>query len=304
MVASGHEKVHPDCREFVQVLEELLYEAKRDGRLKRLTDFYADHPSYLDIRRGKVFNPSTRREVLRMANELQLTSIEKNKLLVAAGHVQEDEEPEGEALNESLDTAQRILDYLPLPAYVVTRDDVIRRWNPLVPTLFFLGVDELRNTPEERRAVLRYIFDSTTPVYQLLTNFSTEYAWWRYTAKLNIFRFKTDNFRSRNKPWYAERVKLLMDFPEFATMWNAVQVDTGVEEVKKEMPEKMPFPEYVTKMYTPDRRQVKVRGLQMRVVDTDFPRIVAYIPDDKTSIHIFTELGIPTPDNGWRRMMR
>ncbi len=82
-------------------------------------------------------------------------------------------------------------------------------------------------------------------------------------------------------------------------MWDEIQVDTGAEEVRKQMPEELPFPEYVTKMYTPDKREIRVRGLQMQVVDTEFPRIVAYIPDDEGSVRAFTDLNLPTPYNYW-----
>jgi len=202
-------------------------------------------------------------------------------------------------MRAALDTAQRLLDYLPLPAYAITRDGVIQRWNLLTPRLFGITDKQLHATPDEERNVLRYIFDPSTPVYQLLTNYTQEYGWWRYTAALNIFRFKTDNFLMRNNDWYARRVANLRRYPEFEALWKSIEVDMGMEEIRQLMPERLPFPEYVTKIYTPNGQQIKIRGLQMRVVDIEFPRIIAYVPDDTSSVRILTQAGLPTPLNRW-----
>lgn len=282
---------------FVDELEPILDRCASDGRIVRRQDFYEEFPYYLNIRHNRRKSLPTRQEVLAMADFLNCTIRERNKLLAAAGYAPDDEEPDGDDLNRALDTAQGIVDYLPHPAYVVTRDDVIHGWNFHAQVLFFKSSDELQRTPAHLRNVLRFIFDSRSTVHHLLTRDRSEYTWWRYTAILNIYRFKRDNINATQEPWYENRVAMLLSFPGFADMWANVHVETGLEMLSQY---RCSLPAgYVTKMYSPYGDLMTVRGIQMRAVDTDWPQIVAYMPADSESERVFTRLGIPNPTNSW-----
>jgi len=292
-------RVHDSCRAFVHVIEEIL-ERRRIEAMRQslsikwlLTDFYAQFPCYPDIRRGKISRPPTREDVLRITRYLMCPLEETNRILIATRYVPVEDYVEGDALECALVTGQRLLHYLPFPAYVVTRDASIHRWNKYIPMLFGISDQELRETPLEQRNTLRYIFDPQTPVYSLL---SKDRKWWRYTAELNIFRFKIDNILCQYDAWYEQRKESLSDLPGFEDIWNKIQVDTRIT---NEMAAQMDFPEYVTVMFTPDGQPLKVRGLHINFIGTDFPRIVAYLPDDANARCLFTLFGIPTPENWW-----
>src|SRR5262249_26522621 len=145
-------------------------------------DFYDEFPFYLEIRVGRASLP-TRSDVIRIASFLNCSLPERNKLLISANYAPIIDNIEGEQLTSALETAQRILDFLPFPAFAITRDDTVHCWNKLGTVLFNISDQELKQTPLEERNILRYIFDPNTPVYTLLTNGRRDFRWWRYTAK-------------------------------------------------------------------------------------------------------------------------
>lgn len=295
----GMASTKPECEEFVTAMEELLEKCSKDGRLRMRREFTDEFPFYSSIRNGRRGLPS-RNEVMSIADFLKCTFGERNKLLIEADCSPIDDYiDDKQQLADIMLVAHKLVNYLPYPSFAVTRDDTLHEWNELTTILFNIPNQVLKATPERDRSVLRYIFDPSTPVYSLLTNNSKNTQWWRYTAKLNIFRFKSYNILCRNDQWYKDRVKSLMHLPEFESIWNTIHIDTGIDEIKKAMPIKMPFPEYVTVMFTPDGYELKVRGLQIDFMNKDFPRIISFIPDDDSTRKRFTQLGIPTPDNGW-----
>ncbi len=199
---------------------------------------------------------------------------------------------EGELLEHALETAKRIIDDLPFPAFAVTRDDTMHYWNAVGLRLFNTSQEiEDRDRPlRKERNILRYIFDPNTPVYGVFTNFGKDYEWYDYTCKLNVWRFKRDNFLCRNDEWYQDRVKSLMHISKFRDIWDNIEIDTGIEEISKKMPEGMKAPEYVTNIYGLDGRKFRIRGLQIDYTGWGYPQIIVYTYDDENARCIFEEV--------------
>src|SRR5262249_48760372 len=101
---------HPNCHEFVAAVEELLERRTNERKLERLTDFYEEFPSYVDTRVGKKQNLPPRSEVMRIADYLQCTLRERNRLLSAAGYAIVEDYIEGDLLDRSLETGKKIVD--------------------------------------------------------------------------------------------------------------------------------------------------------------------------------------------------
>lgn len=291
-----------ETRDFVQAVESLVAKRQQQARKTRsgerwlLTDLYDDvYPSYQFLRRGKIKHLPPRDTVLHVANHFRCTTEEANRLLAAARYAVEEPYLDGDALERVLLTAQQILDYLPLPAYAITRDLTIRRWNRYIPHLF--GLDELvfAQSPEEDRNILRFVFDHSTPVYRLLSN---NYERWRYIASLGVFWFKSDNINCRYDQWYHRKRDALMKYPGFGEIWESVDLDYRPPE---ELGSRMDFPQHILELTAPGELTVRVRGIQMKYHDKEYPRIVAYLPElgDLQSHAALAAFGIPTPDNWW-----
>jgi hypothetical protein len=201
-----------------------------------------------------------------------------------------------------LETAKRIIDDLPFPAFAITRDYNFHYWNGFGLKLFNaseeFAAEELKR-PKKDLNILRYIFDPSTQVYNVFNNYGRSSRWLEYTWKLNVWRFKQDNILCQYDEWYQDRIKSLMMLPNFTRIWEKIHPDTGIEEIQKDMPLGMLAPEFVTHIYTRDGREFRIRGLQIDYTGWDYPRIMVYMYDDEYARGIFEELGIPTSNNGW-----
>jgi MmyB-like transcription regulator ligand binding domain len=296
------ENLPEETREFVREVEGLVIKRHEEARRKRsrerwlLTDLYDTvYPSYQSLRRGKVKHLPPRDTVMQIARHFRCTTQETNRLLAAARYAVEEPYLQGDELERVLLTAQSIINYLPLPAYAITRDLTIRRWNHYLPPLFGLDHNDLVKTPDEERNILRYAFDPQTPIYRLV---SANYERWKYIASMSIFWFKSDNINCRYDQWYQQQKEDLMKYPAFEEIWESVDLDYRPPQ---ELARRMDFPQHVLELSNPQGITVCVRGIQMKYHDKEYPRIVAYIPEigDSKSREILTLLGIPTPDNGW-----
>ena len=290
---------HRNCYNFVAVVEELLERRLSEEKIQRLEDFYVEFSFYRDLRRGRIKNLPLRHEVMRIADHLLCTLAERNRLLNAANYVPVIAYVEGEMLEHALRVGKRIIDDLPLAAFVITRDDTMHHWNDVGLRLFNTIEKVELQRPIEERSILRYIFAPDTPVYDVFTNYRRSFRWHRYTCRLNVLRFKQDNVFCQHDQWYRERVESLMDLPEFRHTWDEIQIDTGMEKIMSDMPPGMIVPEYLTHIYTPAGDEFRLRGMQIDYMGWGYPRIFAYTYDGEESRRIFTKLGIPTPDNGF-----
>jgi len=93
--------IHPDCREFVEVVEDLLNRRQNNLSNHISTRAWQDnlwgprtwtrtemedmvYSSYKQMRRGRITRPPRREVVIDMADYLDCTIDERNRLLVAA----------------------------------------------------------------------------------------------------------------------------------------------------------------------------------------------------------------------------
>jgi hypothetical protein len=265
-------------------------------------ELYYAYPPFRDMRRGRHMRPSVRSDVEYVADLLLCSLDERNEMLIAAEYAPHAPYIGGTMLDYALEVGRRIADSIQGPAFVVTRDYNMHYWNKYALLPFNTSQEEEdreRPLPQDRN-ILRYIFDPTTPVYQVFSSSSGDSQWHEYTRRLNVWRFKLDNFLCRYDEWYLDRVESLMSFSDFEQIWSDIQIDTGVEKISKQMPTGMLVPEYVTTIYRPDGREFRVRGLQIDYTGWGYPRIMVYTHDNEDARQIFEELGIPASDNGVR----
>jgi hypothetical protein len=234
------DRTAPACRDFAVVVEELL--ARRRGEAaqtrpprqgwpratwepKRWTrEELCDvaHSSYKALLKGSIRRPPRRAVVLAIADYLECTLAERNRLLVAAQYAPQQPYLTGADLTAVLALAQETVDYVRLPAYVVTREWDVRSTNAHLLTLFGATRTQVDAIPPEQRNILHLVFDPSLPLYERLSG--TREAWER-TARRSIYRFKRDNVLCQDEAWYKQRVQRLMGLPRFAEYWHQIQID-------------------------------------------------------------------------------
>lgn len=303
----SQEDLQPGIRAFVRAIEDLLARRRKEVKqpekrtpfrgdtLQRwsVQEFCSHYSPFRDMRRGKIVRPPPRSDVMKVADILCCTLEERNDILIAAEYKPEELYLQGNELVAALQETEKIVRYLPFPAYSCTRDWNIHQWNNYTPLLYGISHDELSSTPVEKRNILRYIFDPNTPVYGILNQNQEQ---WKYTAKLNVYWFKRENILCRYDKWYGAFVNGMKEFPEFTEIWEEVQVNsqyTGPSLVS-------PWPSYITEIFTDRGKKLRIRGLSISSTYNEYPVVIAYIPDDSESRQIFTEIGLPTPDNRWK----
>ena len=158
---------------------------RREWTVEELADML-DYEYLKNILRGDAARPPLHGVVMEMAACLECSSVERNQLLVAAGYapVQVDLTPE--ELDVALGLAEYYISYLPVPAFVITRNWFIPRWNFHVLTLWDLTEDDANALAKSgSNHVLRLLFDPNLPVYHRMQR---DDGAWDYTARLNIRR--------------------------------------------------------------------------------------------------------------------
>lgn len=295
--------ITPQPETFVQTLETLLKkrneeaQQRKSGEKWRWADLDKIYPSLKDTRRSEPKRRSLppRGIVLKLATRLNASLEETNELLIAAEYAILDPFLQGEKLERAMIVAQSIITYLPLPSCAFNRDFNIYRWNKYFPRLFGLTEQNFRETSDEERNILRYTFDDTTPVYRLLGN---NYEVWRYVATLGIFWFKSDNMHSQRTEWYNKKSESLMKYPMFKELWDTVNIDY---KPPKDIADKRDFPQHILEIAPVEGPKLRIRGIQLKYLDKEYPRILSYIPvpGDEATIRAFTLLGIPNPENWW-----
>jgi hypothetical protein len=294
---------HPNCEEFVRVVEDLLARRRAEPRTSERWQGFTRgelidlvYGSYHDMIHGRIANPPKRFIVMSIAEYLLATSAEINRLLIAAHAPPALVLLEGTELQAALDIAKTVVSYWPIPSYIATRDWSIHGWNTSLLNLWDVTDQELRAIPSKNMHILHLIFDPELPIYHRLFHTSNLMEdVWTYTAKLNIAAFKQSNLLCQNDPWYKNRVTSLMRLPRFAELWHEVKIDTGI---LLDPPEGRPFPTYSTEIETHGRK-VWVLGIQTSVGNFDYPLLISYLPYRDVDRQNFIELGLPTPENRW-----
>lgn len=251
------------------------------------------YPPYMAMLAGRDNRHPPRFIVMNMAEYLNCTLAERNRILVAAGYAPEEPYLQGQLLDDALGYAHRVIHYLPLPSFVVTRDWQVHDWNATLLTLYDVSDAEVRAIPEKQRNVLHLLFDETLPFRSRLSGHRET---WLYTAILNIYGFKHQNLLCRYDSWYIELVERLRDQDDFSELWEKVEIDSTLP---LDPHNTSTFPLYSTEILT-HGTSVWVMGIHAGLGNFDYPMVVSYLPYDDKAQAKFTELGLPTPDNQWK----
>lgn len=263
------------CQDFVTVVEVLLAQrraASQDQHRLPAPSWTQDelcdlaYASYKALVRGQVIHPPKLATVMAVAEYLDCTLAERNRLLTAAGLAPEQSDLKGEALASVLKVAQALLAQLPFPGVLVTRDWTIHGWNAPMQQLMQLCDEDVAAWPAEQRTILHLLFDPASPLYALLVGGSEP---WRQLVQRDILSFKRHNHLSRHETWFKQRLQSLMGLPYFAELWqNADANDT-------DEPEYQP---HVVTLVSADGKPSVMNALWLNVTDLDYPRVLAFAP--------------------------
>lgn len=235
------QRVHPDCRDFVLTVEELL--ERRRSELARGADERMFHDgqlwprswhrteledtlysSYKQMRQGRITRPPRRETVMAIADYLSCTVAERNRLLLAAHAAPLSPYLTGKLLDELLPLVIPVAQQLPMPAMVINRDWRVHYQNPLMLEAFGVSPGQLEAVRPEQRNVLRLLFDPALPLQPNLIGSPES---WERMARQTIYGFKMANILCQHEAWYAELVASLMRLPGFEQHWRTVQVDAS-----------------------------------------------------------------------------
>jgi hypothetical protein len=300
--------IHPDCREFVAVVEELLSQRQQDLAAERFTGMEDDwglrlwtrteledmvYSSYKQMRRGRITRPPKRDMVMEIADYLNCTVEERNRLLVAAQSAPIDPYLTGEQLDKLLQPAIEIASALGIPAMIINRDWRIHFLNAQMLALYALTPAEVEAVPVAQRNVVRLIFDPGLPLYQnLIGNTSS----WTRMARQTLYGFKTANRLCVFEGWYQELVAEWLELPDFEQHWKTVRTDipfdhdASVRDLSSALLLDTALPR------VPSRR-LWLRPLVISVgyFQFDFPQIVAFLPADEDARLSLAEIGAVAP---------
>ena len=294
------------CKNLVRVIEELLERRRtemREGKVFFHVWNHEDWPrewksselrdtiysSYAALSKGKIKRPPPLSTVMEIADYLECGLEERNRLLVAAHYAPIHPYLTGERLISVTKIAKEITDYIPLPSYVINRDWNILSFNRHLLKIFGLTENDVSKITPNRLNILHFILDPDLPIYQGLAH---SYESWEYIARRNVYGFKLENSISQYDEWFKPHIEELMKLPRFTDFWEETQIDWPVSS-------NAGFPYYTTEVMTPLGKLMRFRSILTLLGNYNYPQIVSYIPVDQESRDIFTELGIPTPENAW-----
>lgn len=265
------------CEDFVGVVEALL--AQRRAGPSRSERFPAPcwtrdelcdlaYASYKALVRGQVIHPPRRATVKAVADYLDCTLAERNRLLTAAGLAPEQPELQGPHLTAVLTLAQGLLGQLAFPGVLVTRDWSIHGWNAPMQRLMRLSTEAITAWPADQRTILHLLFDPASPLYALLGGGDHR---WEQLARRDLLSFKRHNHLSRHETWYAQRLQSLMHLPRFAELWQDVEVDAAAAGEAEQHPHEVAL---LSENGTP----ILLNALWISFTDLDYPRVLAFAP--------------------------
>lgn len=301
--------VHPQCRDFVATVEKLLESRRRDLHLTGVTprqdawgprtwtrSEFEDmiYSSYKPMRQGRVTRPPRREIVMDIADYLNCTLEERNRLLVTAQATPVAPYLTGEKLDEVLQVAVGVACSLPMPAIIINRDWHIHYINPHLLTLNGVSPEQVAAIPVKYLNILQLLFDPNLPLYPHLSQNRDS---WTRMARQTIYGFKMANLLCQFEPWYRELIQQLSALPEFEHHWRTVSTTTTFESDVSAYTE--PTSVVVETIVPQQMQRVRLRPLLISVgyFQFDFPQIVAFLPADQTSREILSAIGIPLPDS-------
>lgn len=303
--------VHPDCVEFVRVVEELLllrqqesgqrlqtlpYDAEEDDwgpRRWHRTEFEdMVYSSYKRMRQGHITRPPRREMAMEIADYFQCTLLERNRLLLAAHTFPIERYLTGAELEGVLQVAIETARALPMPTMIINRDWRIHYLSDALLRLYDLSPAKMAELPASSVNMLQLLFDPALPLYP---NLMINHASWQQMALRTIHGFKSANLLSLYEPWYQQVVRQLMRLPDFPWYWQQIQLERRMEAAPTG-PVGITLETIVPSLRDPSR------SLSMRplVISTGyfhytFPQIIGLLPVSGEDQAIFEQIGLPYP---------
>lgn len=297
----GITRVHPECRDFVATVEELL-ERRRNAQAAGLeypTQWRQDpwgprswhrteledmvYSSYKQMRQGRITRPPRREVVMEIADYLNCTLVERNRLLLAAHAAPVSLYLTGDRLDELLPVAIGVARRLNIPAMVINRDWGIHYQNEQMLAAFAISPAQLAALRPEQRNVLHLLFDPDLPLQPNLIGHPES---WRRMARQTIYAFKLANLLCQFEPWYHELVGRLMRLPAFAGHWDTVLVDAAFDSDPSVQLQSAAITLDVALTRPPaGQEQLRLRPLVISVgyFQFDFPLVLAFLPADEAT---------------------
>ncbi len=194
--------IHPECEAFVLWVETLL--ERRRGELRqpaapgRLASDWGPrswtrteledmvYSSYKQMRKGRITRPPRREVVMELADYLECTLEERNRLLLAAGAAPIAPYLTGAELEAALRIATSVAEQLPIPSVIITRDWHIHHFNDRLVQLFEVTPQQLAALAPHQFNILHLLFDPALPLYpHLIQNRAS----WTRMARQTIYAF-------------------------------------------------------------------------------------------------------------------
>lgn len=301
--------IHSDCLEFVRVVEELLLLRQQSARQEQQTldvEVWEDdwgprkwhrteledmvYSSYKRMRQGHITRPPRREVVMEIADYLQCTLLERNRLLLAARTFPVEPYLTGSALEDVLPVAIETARLLPMPAMILNRDWRIHYLNEALLHLYDISPEQIAQLPTSSVNMLQLLFDPALPLYP---NLMINRASWEQMALQTIYGFTLANLLSMYEPWYQQVVSQLLHLPEFARCWRQVRREKRTGAAPASLAN-------VTLETAAPRLGDPSRALSLRplVISTGyfqytFPQIIGLLPVSAKDRAIFEEIGLP-----------
>lgn len=295
------------ARQFVEAVDALIelrqQELKEGKRTKDLWRFPGDvweirnytstqirqkiYGTFADLKGEKIRKLPSRDMIMQIADYLDCTIEQRNKLLSICEYVQVPIRETGERLEVALSVAEEVLKESAYPGYVINRDWDIHIINAGLLQFIGMSPEMFKAIDLKRRNVLQIIFDPDLGVRHGL---EVSEADWLYIARRNIYGFKYVNQFSQREPWFQERVERWHTLPDFEQLWRETNLDTPISYDD----DGTPFAFYKTTMQTP-KGIIRFRSVLSSLGNYDYPQVVTYQPVDTQSKLVYLELGIGLP---------
>lgn len=303
------EKIHPDCRNFVAVVDELLQRRQSEPEQSTYPQTHFDgewwprtwtqtemedmvYSSYKQMRRGRITRPPKRTVVMDIADYLNCTMAERNRLLEAAQYAPIDIYLTGERLTDLLQPTIQIAQSLGCPAMVINRDWYIHFINAQMLSLYDIHPNELETIPTGHLNALRMLVDPDLPIYASLIDNKVS---WTRMVRQTIYGFKLANRLCQFESWYQELINEWMTLPEFEHHWKNIRIDLPFEEdfSVQNMPSAVMLDTAIPR-YESKRSWLRPLVISTGYFQFDFPQIVALLPADEEAQNTLKQIGALT----------
>jgi hypothetical protein len=304
------QNVHPACRDFVNVVEELLGQRRSETALHHSETFWREddwgrrawtrtelelrvYSSYKQMRNGRITRPPRRETVMEIADYLNCNLDERNRLLVAAELAPISPYLSGKSLDIVLQVTISVAENLAMPAMIINRDWRIHYFNEHLIRLYGVTPQQLASIPPEQMNILNLLFDPQLPLHpRLIQNRAS----WTRMARQTIYGFKSANTLYQFEPWYQELVMRLMQLPDFENHWKTVNADADFD-ADPSLQNQHPAVtvDTIVSYQQTNQQRAWIRPLLISVgyFQFQFPQIVAFLPANIESQGVFKQIGVP-----------